>query len=127
MMTEHIVQEVPVVQLTQGPKFHFFGYYEKFPWDVTGRYLLALEVDFINRSPDPDDIARICLIDTEDGNSIRVLAETRTWNWQQGCMLQWLGSAPDRMIIYNDRDGDQFVSKVMDVVTGETRVLSRPV
>ena len=26
--------------VTKGPKHHFFGYYDKTPWDKTGRYLL---------------------------------------------------------------------------------------
>ena len=42
-------------------------------------------------------------------------------------MLHWLPTAPDRKIIYNDRAGDRFVSVVMDVFSGEKRVLSRPV
>ena len=30
--------------LTQGPGHHFFGYYDKCPWDLSGRYLLDLVV-----------------------------------------------------------------------------------
>ena len=55
------------------------------------------------------------------------LTRTQAWNLQQGCMLHWLPTAPDRKIIYNDRAGDRFVSVVMDVFSGEKRVLSRPV
>jgi len=38
--------ERPVCSLTRGPRRHFFGYYDKCPWDSTGRYALALETDF---------------------------------------------------------------------------------
>lgn len=76
--------------VTRGPKHHFFGYYNVPPWDITGRYIVAMEVDFCTRSPQPGDVARIGLINSAKGYAWRHLAETRTWNWQQGCMLQWL-------------------------------------
>ena len=38
--------ERPVDSLTRDPRRHFFGYYDKCPWDSTGRYALALETDF---------------------------------------------------------------------------------
>ncbi|MGQ9730058.1 MAG: hypothetical protein ACUVX8_02175 [Candidatus Zipacnadales bacterium] len=119
--------DMEVVCATPRTHHHFFGYYDKFPWDVTGRYLLALGIDFIDRPPTPEDKARIEMIDlAEDGKSI-LLDETLAWNWQQGTMLQWLGTAPDRLIIYNAREGDRYVSIVRDVFTGETRQLPRPV
>jgi hypothetical protein len=46
---------------------------------------------------------------------------------QQGCMLQWLPTEPDRKIIYNDREGDQFISVILDIHTGERRTLPLPV
>ncbi len=126
-MAEHIVKELAGRAVTHGPNFHFFGYYDKFPWDSTGRYLLALEVDFINRSPGPDDVARICRIDLERDCQLEVLAETRAWNWQQGSMLYWLPSAPDRLVLFNDREGDHFVARILDLATGKMRTLPRPV
>lgn len=112
--------------VTDGDRFHFFGYYDKSPWDASGRCLLALEADFMDRRPGPDDVARVCVIDTQEGNSRRVIGETRAWNWQQGCMLQWLPGAADTAI-YNDRDGDRFVARVVNVRTGERRTLPMPV
>lgn len=116
-----------IQSVTKGPKHHYFGYYNVTPWDSTGRYMLALEADFCERPHDRDDVGRIGLIDTEEGNSWRHLAETRAWNWQQGCMLQWLPSQADRCIVYNDLVNDQPVSRVLDVFTGETRCLPRPI
>jgi len=113
--------------VTAGPRHHFFGYYDKFPWDSTGRYMLGLETTFIDRPPEPDDTATIGLIDLEDNNRWRPLAETRAWYWQQGTMLQWLATAPDRLIIYNDREEDRFVSVIRDVHTGESRTLPFPI
>ena len=113
--------------VTHGPRFHFFGYYDKFPWDLTGRYLLGLETTFMDRPPAPDDVAVVGMVDLAEGNRWQPLAETKAWNWQQGTMLQWLPTAPDREIIHNSREADRFVSVVRDVFTGEARTLPRPV
>ena len=113
--------------VTAGRRHHFFGYYDKFPWDKSGRYLLGLETTFIDRPPTPNDCATIGLIDFTDNNRWISLAETRAWNWQQGTMLQWLPTAPDRLIIYNYRDSDRFVSVIRDVQTGEYRTLPLPI
>lgn len=114
-------------QLTTGPRFHWFGYYDKFPWDISGRYLLSLEVDFMDRVPVPGDVAGIGMIDLQDGNRWIPLAQTEAFNWQQGTHLQWLATAPDREIIYNHLAGDRYVSIIQDVFTGEKRELPMPI
>ncbi|MBE7560653.1 hypothetical protein HS125_17635 [bacterium] len=116
----------PVRALTTGPKPHWFGYYDKFQTDPTDRYVLSLEADFDLRLPVVGDVARIGMIDTQDGNKWIPLAETGAWNWQQGCMLQWRPGS-DREIIYNDREGERFVARILDVSTGRTRTLPRAV
>ncbi|RKY02806.1 hypothetical protein DRP77_07325 [Candidatus Poribacteria bacterium] len=118
---------LPARPVTRGPKHHFFGYYDKSPWNASGKYMLALEVDFADRPPGPDDRAVVGLIDLEDGCKWHPLAETRAWNWQQGSMLQWLPSDPERKIIFNDREGDRFVSVILDVHTGRRRTLPMPI
>src|SRR5213592_3915160 len=104
--------------VTRGPGHHSFGYYDKSPWDTTGRYLLALEAPFCDRSPGPGDVATLGVVDLAEGEQFRPFAETRAWNWQQGCMLQWLPPAADRLVIYNDRDGQRFVSVICDALSG---------
>lgn len=89
--------------------------------------MLGLETTFMDRPPRPDDPATIGLIDTAEGNAWQPLARTVAWNWQQGAMLQWLPSAPHRLIVYNARQEGRFVSVVRDIFTGEERVLPRPV
>ena len=59
---------------------YFFGYYDKSPWDATGRYILCMRAKDTWSEPDPLGEANILLIDTKDGNSFRVLATTHTWN-----------------------------------------------
>ena len=125
-ITQH---ELPAHPVTHGPKFHWFGYYDKFPWDATGRYLLSLEVDFMDRAPTPDDVATVGMVDLQDGNKWTPLAQTRVFNWQQGTHLQWLPTAPDREIIYNSlaADGQRYVPVIQDVFTGQRRELPLPI
>ena len=80
----------PVRQITRGPKFHWFGYYDKLEFDPTGRYVLGMEVDFEHRSPTADDVIRVGMVDLEAGDRWIELGTSRSWCWQQGCMLQWL-------------------------------------
>ena len=112
--------------ITQGPKHHFFGYYGICPWDATGRYVLCLESDFHERLPGAGDRAVVGMVELATGK-FEPLAETRAWNFQKGCMLHWLPTAPDRLIIYNDRQNDRFVSVVLDIHSGERRVLPHPI
>ena len=116
----------PVRPVTHGPHHHFFGYYDKTPWDASGRFLLALEVPFGDRPPGPDDVARIGLVEPGRG-TFEAVAETRAWNWQQGCMLQWLPGTAGQTIIYNDRQEGQFVAVLLDLPTGRRRVLPHPI
>ncbi|MFO7957016.1 MAG: hypothetical protein R6X33_07925 [Candidatus Brocadiia bacterium] len=124
---EHKTLDLAVEPMTRGPKHHFFGYYDKTPWDATGRYLLGLEVDFMDRPPGPDDEAVVGLIDTEDGCSWQALYSTRAWHWQLGAMLQWTRHDPERSIVYNARRDGRFVAVIRDVHSGRERRLPRPV
>ena len=95
--------------VTHGPH-HFFGYYDKCPWNHTSRYLLALQTPFMDRRPGPDDEAVIGLVDWPDDH-FHGVAATRAWNWQQGCMAQWL---PDDRILFNDRGDKTYVTRILD-------------
>jgi hypothetical protein len=125
-ITQHYL---PARAVTSGPRFHWFGYYDKFPWDATGRYLLSLEVDFMDRAPTPADVATVGMVDLQQGNAWIPLAETRVFNWQQGTHLQWLPTAPGREVIYNtlSADGSRYVACIQDVFSGARRELPLPI
>lgn len=106
---------------------YFFGYYDKSPWDATGRYMLCMRARNTWSEPDPIGKADIILIDTLDGNRVRKLAATHTWNVQQGCMAQWLGPSFTDKILYNDLRDGKYCSVVLNVTTMEERVLPIPV
>ena len=113
--------------VTRGPKNYYFGYYDRCPWDATGRYLLALETDFIDRPPNAEDKAVIGMIDTYEADRWTRLDETVAWNWQMGCNMLWLPSAPVREIAYNIREDGQWKSVIRDVFSGKARTLPRPI
>lgn len=106
---------------------YFFGYYDKSPWDATGRYMLCMKAKNTWSEADPTNEADIIMIDTQEGNSITKLATTRTWNVQQGCMAQWLGPDYAERIIYNDVRKGIFCSVVLNVKTREESELPIPV
>lgn len=106
---------------------YFFGYYDKSPWDSTGRYMLCMKAKDTWSEPDPLGEAEILIIDTYDGNSYRKIATTHTWNVQQGCMAQWLGPDFSSKIIYNDLRGGRYCSVILDLESGKERVMNMPV
>lgn len=106
---------------------YFFGYYDKSPWDDSGRYVLCLRAKDTWTDVAPDEPADICLIDTEKNNKMEIIAQTRAWNVQQACMLQWLGPDFTNEILYNDfRDG-KYCSVILNMKTRQERILSMPV
>ncbi len=117
----------PTRAVTRGPKHHFFGYYDKTPWDATGRYVLGVEAGFMDRAPTPEDEAVVGLIDTARGDAWAPLAATTAWHWQFGPMLQWLPAAPDRTVAFNVRREGSFGAALLDVFTREERALPLPI
>ena len=102
---------------------YFFGYYDKSPWDVTGRFMLCLKAKHTWSDVSPKDTAEILLIDIEKDNEVKVLGKTRAWNVQQSCMLQWLGPDYSSRILYNDfRDG-KYCSVILNIESGEEKVI----
>jgi hypothetical protein len=117
---------VPVRALTKGPRFHWFGYYDKWEFDLTDRYVLGNEVTFEGRTPQDTDPIRVGMVDTQDGDRWIDLGESHAWCWQQGCMLQWLPGS-DSEVIWNDRESDAYVAHILDVKTGKKRTIGMPV
>lgn len=101
---------------------YFFGYYDLQPTDTTGRYHLAHRVKFMDRLPEPTDIAELGAIDNETGMFIK-WSETTAWNFQQGALLRWYQD--DEHIVYNVFDGKEYRTEIKDIVTGKIRRLPR--
>ncbi len=99
--------DLKVEQVTSGTKHHFFGYIgqcQTIPWNASGRYILGLEIDTIDRMPMPEEAATVILVDTDQDNKILRIDKTYAWNPQQGTMFYWHPLAAESMFFFNDRD-----------------------
>ncbi|QDS92667.1 hypothetical protein FF011L_14140 [Roseimaritima multifibrata] len=117
---------VPVETITSGPKHHWFGYYDKREFDPTSRKVLTNQVDFEHRSPKAEDQIQVGWVDRDDNNRFVQIGTSNAWGWQQGCMLQWVGGEGKR-VLWNDRQGDQFVCRIMTVADKSVRTIPRPI
>jgi hypothetical protein len=108
-------------------KEHLFGYYNTSPWSNSGKYILALAVDNAKRHPVNNEKAEIGIFDVENDFNFIKLCCTKTWNLQQGCMLQWLGPDNESKIIYNDIVDQNYASIIFNFASRTFAVLGRPV
>ncbi len=102
-------------------KHYFFGYFDKPHWDGKQERLLAHRANFTGRQVRFSDVAEVGIL---QNGSFHKLGETRSWCWQQGAMLQWFD---DDHVIFNDFEEDHFVSRLMDVNSGNVRTFHRPI
>ena len=110
-------------RITDGPKFHWRGYYDKLLFDTSNRYVLSNQVSFEHRSPEPNDRIQVGMIDLQSQSKWTELGSSNAWNWQQGCMLQWLPGDGPATILWNDRIDDQFVCHRLEIESGKRSTL----
>lgn len=124
---------------------YFFGYYDIQPWNQSQTRHLAHKCSFINRIPDAKDEVLLGFFEFEEQQQMGLrkigtsglepfitatfheMGCTHAWNFQQGAMLQWNPDKPDREVIFNIRDNHEFRGKIVDIETGTSRMLERPV
>lgn len=112
--------------LTQGPRHHFYGYYDKSPWDASGRYVLAHESGFNDHAPRAEEPVEIGLIDVGDPGRFVPVARSLAWNWQQGTMAAWHPAAENR-VVHNDCRRGRPIGIVRDISGVELASYDRPI
>lgn len=115
-------------QLTEGTgagRFHSHAYYDILVFDAESRLVAGHQVRFAGRQPTPDDAVEIGYVDAEGDRAWTPVGESRAWSWQQGALTQWVPGT--RTLVWNDRDGDAFVARTLDLDTGRGGTLPRPV
>ena len=103
---------------------YFFGYYDLQPFDSTGRYHLCHKAPFEGKIPGPEDVCELGAIDLQTGKFIKY-AETKAWNFQQGSLLRWYKD--DDHILFNVREDGAYRCCILNIKTGEKRVLPRAI
>lgn len=116
----------PTRVITPGDGFHWFGYYDKLQFSPDNRFVLCNRARFEHRSPTGEDEIEVGMVDLHDRDRWIPIGKSNAWNWQQGCMLQWI-PGDEFQVIWNDRDGDRFVSHILNVKTGAKRTLPSPI
>lgn len=132
-ISKKIKSEGNIVRVSPDDQEHeyFFGYYDKSPWDATDRYMLCMRANDTWSDVSPREKADILLIDTQksenDPERVKKIAETRAWNVQQSCMLQWLGPDFSSRVLYNDFRNGKYVSIILALDIMEEKVIPAPV
>ncbi|MGB0372716.1 MAG: hypothetical protein ACPGN3_15385 [Opitutales bacterium] len=116
----------PYEVISEGPGYHWFGYYDKFQTSYDDRYFLTMKVDFDRRSPNPDDEIEVGYFDSNNDYAYTKIGTSKAWCWQQGCQLQWRPESKNE-ILWNDRIDGKFVTKVYNIETREFRFLPEPI
>jgi len=104
---------------------YFFGFHDRAPYCDDDSLLLANQFNIPNRIIGPDDQITVGVFKGEGHREFVPLAETKSFNWQQGCFSQWVGMKKE--IIYNAFDGSRNISIMINVEGKELKRFDLPV
>ena len=113
---------VPVWCVTPNTSRCLHRFFDTSPFSPSGRYLACFRLPFEDRLPEPGDTGEVVLVDLAEGTE-RVVAETRGYETQMGCNLNWgLDADGDEVLVFNDVDADTWTPMVvrLNPLTGET-------
>lgn len=123
-----IKSDFPITSVTPNDgKHYWFGYYDVCPWNQDQTRMLGLRADFMDHSPEPDEIAEIVLINPEMPENPQKISTTLAWNWQMSSRLQWMPDSSNTHIFYNDRRDGNFVGVIHDLTTSQEQVLPKAI
>ena len=94
----------------------FFGYYDLKAYDDTDNYHLCNIAGFEDRLPTDKDVLEMGVIDISNGNFEKI-AETTSWNFQQGALLQWHRQKNDT-VFYNVFKDGEYITVQKNIKTG---------
>ena len=114
-------------QLTFGTErgvAHAHSYYDIPVIDGGGRRVIAHRLTFERRHPTAGEAVEVGLVDIDEPGSWTPLGDSRAWSWQQGPLAQWLGGGP--RVTWADREDGRLVGRMLDVETGASSTIERP-
>jgi hypothetical protein len=92
---------------------YFYGFHDKIPWSKDNSKLLSHKLLIENRIIKKEDLVEFGYFYGDNYTKFKSLGTTKSWNWQQGSMLQWLGKSES--IIYNDWNGEKNIARIIDI------------
>lgn len=102
----------------------FFGFHDKVPFSADDSKLLAMQYGAMPlRMPLDSDQLSIGYYDGADFDEYHEVTKTNSWNWHQGCQLQWCGLSNDR-IVFNDFIDGGNVARILNVSSTETELVA---
>lgn len=97
----------------------FFGYHDKTPFSSDGCKILA---NIVKESPTKLNSEcgnmQLGFFEKKNGSfqsDFNKFAETTTWSWQQGCMLQWNPNHPNEQVYFNTVVNNQHGAVLFDI------------
>jgi len=107
-----------VVVASERNRHTFFGYYNISPFNSKGDILFC-ETSTQKVRGSLEEELEIKIFKSDINRAIKITT-TKSWNWQQGCMLQWYAGT-DNKIIFNDYSNEKikYVSIIQNVETGQ--------
>lgn len=118
---------VRVRRLTPPGRHCFFGYYDKCPWNRNHDRIIAGMTSVAGRVSGADDLLQVGYVDLDRGDCIELVGETRAWNLQQGAMAQWLYRDNFEFILFNVREGEAALARLVDTTGRVVGEYERPV
>lgn len=113
------------VQIVTPPSSHYMTtFFDIDPISPTGRYLVVTQVPFIWRIPYPGDLAKVVVIDLQQGTATPVYT-TAGWGAQLGANVQW--GNDDHTIFCNDVVDGQPTGVRIDLLSGRAETLGGPI
>lgn len=104
---------------------YFFGFHDKCPFSGDDSKLLGGKFDIPLRSPKSEEHLTVGYFNGDNYKNYNPISKTRSWNWHQGCHLQWRGLSNE--IVFNDFDGENNIARVINTETGSEKTLSRAI
>jgi len=96
----------------------FFGYYDVTPFNVNTNEFLYLSLD------EKKNLVNIHLCDLESKSDV-VIAQSHSWNWQQGIRLRWFPKS-EREIFFNDYIDGEYLARIINVDTKTEKKIPWP-
>ncbi len=94
----------------------YFGYYDVTPFQ-------GEKVIYIEREKN-SNVCKVVLNDVHN-TSKQYIADSHSWNWQQGIRLRWFPNSED-IISFNDYIGGQYINRIINIKTNEEKRLDWP-